>query len=194
MKNFKYILAIAALAVGINACDNPGDSNTPEDNELITHVVVTLYDSTNMEDSVMLTFSDFDGPAGSDAPVIKGDTLLVDKTYIGKIQLYRVIRTAGDSLHPLNTEIREAGTTHQFFYTPNAAIRNYVSVASTDKDANNLPLGLTFVIHTSQTISGDPVSGLLNVVLSHFESPSQKNGTDRSDESDVDIDFPITIQ
>jgi hypothetical protein len=194
MKTIKYLVALLALTFGVSACDNPGDSNTPTDNELITYVVVTLHDSTNLQDSVMLTFSDIDGPAGSTQPVIKGHTLLMNKTYIGKIQLYQLKQDHGDSLASVNEEIIAAGTAHQFFYTPNAAINNYVHVVTTDKDANGLPLGLQFVVHTSETISGDPASGILNVVLSHFEDPTQKNGTSRSTDSDIDIDFPITIQ
>jgi hypothetical protein len=193
MKSIKYFVAMLALLLGINACDNPGDSNTPDDNELITYVKVTLHDSTNMQDSVVLEFSDIDGPAGSGQPVIKGDTLKVDKTYLGKIELFRVVRPNEDSLVAVNPEIVVASTAHQFFYTPGPTIANFMHVETTDKDANNLPLGLTFVVHTSQTISGDEIQGTLNVVLSHFEDPALKNGTRRSTDSDIDIDFPVLL-
>ncbi|MEZ4696908.1 MAG: hypothetical protein R2832_10875 [Rhodothermales bacterium] len=62
-------------------------------------------------------------------------------------------------------------------------------MAITDTDENSLPVGLEFTVTVS---SGAAATGTLNVVLSHYDDVV-KNGTTRSDESDIDIDFPVTI-
>ena len=59
----------------------------------------------------------------------------------------------------------------------------------TDKDKNNLPVGLTFQV-TTKTGTGN--TGLVNIVLSHYDSMN-KNGTSKSLESDIDIDYPVII-
>ncbi len=46
--------------------------------------------------------------------------------------------------------------------------------------------------YTVTVTAGAAASGTLNVVLSHFDA-APKDGVNRSDESDVDIDFPVNI-
>jgi hypothetical protein len=188
MNNIKYILVLL-LAFNILSCDSPGDATVDPPPELITDVLVILKDSANMQDSVIATFSDPDGPSGSVQPTITGVTLSPGKTYIGMIRLEDRSKTP---LEDITEEIREESDAHQFFYTPSEGLQLHTSVEITDQDDNGLPLGLEFKLRTS--VVAAPATGILNVVLSHFEEAGSKNGTDRSDESDIDIDFPVTIQ
>lgn len=146
-----------------------------------------------MQDSLVARFVDPDGPSGSAQPVITGVTLGEGKTYYGSIRLLQQRTGAADSVTEITTEVRELGTQHQFFYTPEPPLNSFMSVEVTDKDDNGMPLGLTFVVRTIPKISGQPLEGALNVVLSHYEVKGTKNGKDRSNESDIDIDFPITL-
>jgi hypothetical protein len=188
MKNTIHLAALI-LTLGCLSCGSPDDSNVEQPQELITHVRVTLIDSMNSQDSVVAKFSDPDGPSGSQQPVISGVTIKAGHTYFGRIQLYEVHRDLTDSLVEITDEIRELNTEHQFFYTVEGQTPNAASVEITDKDNNNLPLGLTFIL---RAIS--PANNTLNVVLSHYGEAGQKNGTDRSGDSDIDIDFPLTIE
>lgn len=193
MKHISRLLAIFLLSVTLYACDDPSSSTPDDPPELITYVIVELVDSGNVSDTVEAMFSDPDGPSGSGQPVITGATIKHGRTYMGTIKLYQLIRSeTADSIVDMSEEIREFGTQHQFFYTVGGQSPNAMWVEITDKDANNLPLGLEFKLHTQQGFG--TIHEVLNVVLSHYEQAGSKNGVDPSGESDIDIDFPITIQ
>ena len=76
---------------------------------------------------------------------------------------------------------------HQFFYSPNIGIASLVEWTIIDQDRNNLPVGLTFQVKTK---TGAGNKGAVNIVLSHYDSMT-KNGTSKSLESDIDIDYPV---
>jgi hypothetical protein len=191
MKNITYLVALL-LTFGVLSCDSPGDATVDPPAELITDVLLVFKDSANMQDSVVARFSDPDGPTGSVQPTITGATLKGGRTYIGSLHLYEVIRDRQDSLIDVTREVRELDTQHQVFYTLEPLLQLVMTLNVTDKDANGLPLGLSTIVRTNAGGSG-LATGKVNVVLSHYEQPGTKNGIDRSDESDVDIDFPITI-
>ena len=65
-----------------------------------------------------------------------------------------------------------------------------VTVTITDQDDNGLPVGLNFTVEVS---AGAAASGTLRVVLSHFDD-DPKDGMTMSDETDVDVTFPVNIQ
>jgi len=81
---------------------------------------------------------------------------------------------------------------HQFFYTVggDVAVQEAVTITITDQDENSLPVGLMFTVAVADVGLG---TGTLNVVLSHYDD-APKNGTDRSDETDIDVTFPLTVQ
>jgi len=84
--------------------------------------------------------------------------------------------------------VLSSGTTYSG--TVGGGVSDRVDVSITDRDSNNLPVGLTFDLVVSD---GGPASGTLNVVLSHFDD-QPKNGSDRSDETDVNVTFTISLQ
>jgi hypothetical protein len=145
-----------------------------------------------MQDSVVARFTDLDGPTGSAQPVITGVTLQAGHTYFGYITLLELRSDLTDSIINVTDEVRELNTKHQIFYTPTGDLAGKIGVELLDKDDKGLPLGLVYTIRVSQGSSG--ITGKLNVVLSHYEIEGTKNGTSRSDESDVDVDFPVTIK
>jgi hypothetical protein len=189
--NMKHLLLSVVMLANFAACGSPEDSTIDPPPELITHVLLTLKDSANMQDSVVARFEDLDGPTGSAQPVITGVTLKGGHTYLGTIRFLEVRRDLTDSVIDVTNEVRELATQHQIFYTPDNSLQPAVSAEVTDKDANSMPLGLAMTIRT-QAVS-TTIVGKLNVVLSHYEQLGTKNGTDRSDETDVSVDFPLTI-
>ena len=174
-------LLLLLFSFSLTACDSaePRDDHAGEE-ELITRIVVTLTSGT---DTVVATANDPDGDGSGFQ--IDPISLSSGTTYSGTIELW-------DDLNQENItdEIEAENDEHQFFYTVGGGASSRVSVTTTDQDANDLPVGLTFDVVVSD---GGPVNGSLNVVLSHFDE-QPKNGTDRSDETDVNLTFNLSVE
>ena len=178
---FNTFLFLLFLSFSLTACDSaePDDDHSGEE-ELITRVVVTL---SSGADTIVATASDPDGDGSGfeiDPIVLSSGT-----TYSGAITLWDDI-----NLESITEEIEEEDDEHQFFYTVGGGASDRVNVTVTDQDSNNLPIGLTFDVVVSD---GGSANGTLNVVLSHFDD-EPKNGTDRSDETDVNVTFNISLE
>ncbi len=65
-----------------------------------------------------------------------------------------------------------------------------VTVTIMDQDDNDLPDGLNF---TAAIPARGTTSGTLRIILSHFDE-ELKDGTDQSDETDIDAILPVNIQ
>lgn len=168
--------------------DNPTNPDNGNEQELITTVTLSLTEN-GTSNVVSATFKDLDGDGGA-APTIGTLTLNAGSTYTGKVELLDESKNPAEDI---TEEVKEEAEAHQFFYTPQGALNGRLTVTVTDKDSNNLPVGLEFTVAVS---AGGAVTGSatnsLNVVLSHFDN-TPKNGADRSDESDIDINIPVTI-
>lgn len=181
-------LLLLPLLIWWGCEDDPTSPDPGNEQELITKVVLTLTESGSGS-TVTATYSDPDGPGGA-APTVGALTLKAGSTYAATVQLFDETK---NPVANLTEEVEEEADEHQFFYTPQGELAGRLAVTVTDKDSKNLPVGLKFNVVVS---SGPPVTGSvtnsLNVVLSHFDNVT-KNGTDRSDESDVDINVPVNI-
>jgi len=176
-----YTVTFLLFAGVFAACDSTEpDPEGPGEEELITRVVVTL---TAGGQTVTATADDPDGDGAN--LQIDSITLAAGTTYTGTVELFDDIN--GEDI---TEEVEEEADEHQFFYTVGGGIAGRVSVAVTDQDGNGLPVGLRFTVTVTD---GGAASGTLNIVLSHFDE-EPKNGTDRSDETDVDVTFPVNIQ
>lgn len=168
--------------------DDPTNPQNGNEQELITTVTLTLTEN-GTSNTVTATFRDLDGDGGA-APTIGTLTLKAGSTYTGRIEL---LDESKNPATDITAEVEEEADAHQFFYTPQGELAGRLTVSITDKDGNNLPLGLAF---TAAVSAGPAVTGSaansLKIVLSHFDETA-KNGTDPSDESDVDINMPVTI-
>ncbi|MDX1546578.1 MAG: hypothetical protein R3247_06305 [Rhodothermales bacterium] len=179
-KTLPFLLAFVFLT--FSACDStdPGDGDGPGEEELITRVVLTL---TGGGETRTATASDPDGDGTNFEidPIV----LAAGTTYTGTIALFDDVNDEN-----ITEEIEEEDDEHQFFYTVAGAAADRVTVTITDRDENGLPVGLAFTVDVS---AGGAGAGTLNVVLSHFDD-EPKTGTTRSDETDVDVTFPLTIE
>ncbi|HUF10994.1 MAG TPA: hypothetical protein VMO47_16860 [Rhodothermales bacterium] len=185
MKTMFYKYTIIAftvtLAVFIGACDStePDDDGAGEQ-EFITRVVLTLVGGG---DNVTAEASDPDGDgAGFEIDTLR---LTAGVTYVGSVELADDIN--GEDV---TEEVQAEDDAHQFFYTVGGGAAGRVTVTITDEDENGLPVGLDFMVEVSP---GGPADGTLRVILSHFDD-EPKNGVDQSDETDVDVTFPVRIE
>jgi hypothetical protein len=188
LKNpLRWLWTAAALSLVVTlGCKekNPAEPEPQNPQELITKVTLTLT-PVGGGAAVTVTFSDPDGDGGN-APTIGTLTLKAGTTYNGTIELLDETKNPAENI---TEEVEEESDAHQFFYTPKGGIVGRVTIVITDRDANNLPVGLEYTVTVT---AGAAANGTLNVVLSHYDE-SPKNGTTPSDESDIDIDFPVNI-
>jgi hypothetical protein len=75
---------------------------------------------------------------------------------------------------------------HQFFFTVSGGV---LTISPGDIDSRGLPVGLTTVIAPAKKGAGE-----LTIELSHFDDPADKDGTTRSDETDVSVTFPVVVR
>lgn len=182
MKHILNPIYFLSLALVLFSCkkddDTPGAGGNNEETELITTVRVVLTDNAGGVST--FSFADTDGVGGND-PVIDTIKLDFDKApYTGSLQF---LDESGENAVDITEEVESEGTEHIVCYTPSTGA---LSIAITDKDANNLALGLK----TSWTLS-DAGSGDLRIRLKH--QPGSKNGTCNPGATDVDLSFPLEI-
>jgi hypothetical protein len=181
----QWALVLGAFALfGIGCEDDPASPKEENPQELITKVTLTLTPAAGGA-AATVTFSDPDGDGGN-APTIGTLTLNAGTNYTGTIELLDETKDPDENV---TEEVEEESDVHQFFYTPEGGIVGRVTVTITDRDANNLPVGLEYTVTVT---AGAAANGTLNVVLSHYDE-SPKDGVTPSDESDVDIDFPVNV-
>ena len=176
------LLALLATTTLFSACkkDNNDDPTPDDDNEQITTVTYTLT-PTSGGAPVSVTYKDADGDGGA-APTIGTLTLTANTTYTGVLTLLDETKTP---VVNTSAEILEEADEHIFFFE--ATPTNLVQVTRTDKDKNNLEVGLQTRLVTTST-----ASGTLKITLRH--QPGAKNGTFAPGDTDVEVTFPTTVR
>ena len=174
-------LSLVILCLFVIGCDSGEPSDGPGEEELITRVTLTLTESGG--DMVTVVADDPDGD-GLDIAI---DTLVLITgiLYTGTIQFEDGINNVD-----ITDEVAEEDEEHQVFFTFGDGLESLVTLVVTDEDGNGLPVGLEFAAQVTARVA---TSGTLNVVLSHFDT-TPKDGVTQSDESDVDIVFPVRIE
>jgi hypothetical protein len=188
-KTTRIIFSVIVISSVFYSCkDKDKDPSNPapiNPQELITTIKLTLTDASDSNNTITVQWKDADGP-GALAPVI--DTLLLDtsKTYNAVVSVLDETKSPVDDI---TKEIKEEAEAHQFFYTLSSNLTGRVSITRTDKDLNNLPVGLELQLSTT---SGTSAQGTLNVVLSHYDGVPKTASP--SAESDIDITFPVRLK
>jgi hypothetical protein len=156
--------------------------------EVLPNVVRLNLTSTTPQESVTALWRSTSTAKNNVAPVqIDTLRLTAGRTYSGTITAVNDLQTPNVNL---NEDYVKHADEHQFFYIASVGMPNRVTFTITDRDKNNLPLGLTFNVAVS---TGASVRGTLNVVLGHYDDV-KKDGTTRSPETDIDITFPVVIR
>ncbi|HLP33345.1 MAG TPA: hypothetical protein VK202_07725 [Bacteroidia bacterium] len=189
LKSTRIFFSVIVISGFFYSCkDKDKDPSNPapiNPQELITTVRLILTDTSDSNNTFTVQWKDADGP-GALAPVI--DTLLLDtsKTYTAVVSVLDETQSPVDDI---TKEIKEEAESHQFFYTLSSNLTGRVSITRTDKDLNNLPVGLELQLSTT---AGTSVQGTLNVVLSHYDGVPKT--VSPSAESDIDITFPVKLK
>jgi hypothetical protein len=181
----KSLLALAFVALfGFSNACRPINEPTDSGEEVLPNVVtLTLTSPQGNSTATWRSATDVNGTA------TRVDTLVLvaGRTYTGKIT---AVNDTKNPVIDLTEVYRKEGDEHQFFYTVTGAAQNRVTFTITDRDKNNLALGLEFTVSVS---AGGAATGVLNVELGHYDDVT-KDGVRRSPETDININFPLAIR
>ena len=180
-KNLTYLVAFAFIAFSLNSCKP--DKTKNDENEVITTITLRVRDAVTNAVVGNFTFKDLDG----DKPnlPVQFDTIKLapSKTYKVDLVLLDETKTPADST---SNEVSKERDDHLFVFKPTPGT-GFVTVAITDKDSKNLPLGLESIWTT-----GSAASGSLQILLRH--QPGAKNGTEAPGSTDLDVTFQVKLQ
>ncbi|MFT2010794.1 hypothetical protein ACMA1I_19120 [Pontibacter sp. 13R65] len=193
MKNlFRPYLAFLLLGslLFTTACKDDEEPEPDHEHELITNVTLRLVPTDTNKPTVTASWENLVG-VGATA-TIDDLVLSANTTYTGSIS-FESEEEHGDHshAHDLTKEIREEGDSHELFYrvTP----EGLVTVTKTDVDENNRPIGLETTVTTNAA-----GTGVFRVVLKHQPGLKITSNDDNAKmnigETDVDIEFPLTVQ
>lgn len=202
MKSYIYSFVILSMTIGIlTSCDDE-DPVIPNEEELITTVILEFEDEQG--NHFDFSFEDLDGDGGN-APVIMTEVLVTNTTYHAHIEFLNELAEEeeeddnhddGDDDHghehgeDVTEEIREEAEDHQVFYILSSSVDATVQYEDDDVDMNGNPIGLEAIFTT-----GDASTGTLTVVLRH-EPKKPNDGTlaDAGGETDIEVEFDFVIQ
>lgn len=182
IKLYSLLFALlAAISSTLNSC-KPDEHNHEDEHDAITKIQILFTDSATGTAAGTYTWADPDGIGGNNPTQIDTVKLDASKVYTASLMLYAL----HDGTHEDNitADILAEKNDHLLVYKN---VSGNVTVLSTDKDDNNLPIGL----ETKWTTGGSS-SGSVNIVLRH--QPGVKDGTETPGDTDVDIVFPVLIQ
>lgn len=181
-------LALALLST-LTACSSgEPDDNGPGEEELITQVTLTLTPQGGGS-AVMISASDPDGDGVGITFSPATLALTPGTTYDGTIEVRDTIND-----EDITEEIEDEADEHLFRYAFQPSTLGTVTLTDTesdyDTDGGNLAVGLTFQVVTAAGASG---TGDMVAVLYHFDDGPKTSSTATSDETDIDIEFPVSF-
>jgi hypothetical protein len=166
---------------------NKGADVTPDDeNELITTVQLSFTESGTTVPRTF-TYRDIDGDGGNPPSVFDKIVLKPNTTYNLAVS---VLDESKNPAEKITEEILEQADEHLFVFT--ASPSSLLTYTYGDKDARNLPIGLSGTART-----GNAGSGKLKVQLRHqppVGGKIVKDGTPGPGSDDVNLDFDLTVQ
>ncbi len=200
--NIFKILSVAIILVSIGflyGCksDDPQKEDTPE---LITKATLT-FTPIGGGTPVVVSATDPDGDGVQDIAVDGDIDLSIDTDYTLTIMLINELAAPTDPEYNISAEVEEEGAEHLFFFgwtnnvffnpTGNGNIDNRADgINYNDSDENGLPIGLS----TNWSSSVNAASGKFRVMLKHQPDLKSATSTSSDGETDLDIEFVISVQ
>ena len=196
MKNNNTTIVTIATILTISSCskEDPKKPIITNPQEVLTTILIKGYnqnDSLNTNYQFNYKWEDLDGDGGN-FPVI--DTINLDSGIIYTCEIIILDKTK-TPFDTVSNAIEEEKNAHQFFFTPSANLISKIKAEILDFDTNipSLPVGLSFNLKTKSNQSfTTPLLGTLNIVLSHYDGVPKT--IEKSNESDIDINFPVKLK
>lgn len=185
-KEFIFSLYMLVLV----ACQK-GDVSQPQllnNQEQITTVLLNAFDVKKPLQPLKFAWRDVDGFGGL-PPQIDTLKFSANSQMLFQMILLNELVTPTDTI---SNEILDKASMHRFFYFPDSTLAHSMQIRATDNDPNNKPLGLSFQVVCSSIDSNQlQIRGNLQLILSHYDGIPKTDLP--SPESDMDIEFPVTI-
>lgn len=178
---FNSIILLFVLTTTALLSCKPQTPPDPNEEELITTVLVSLRDSSGIEPNKSFLYRDTDGDGGAAPSVFDTIRVKSNKTYYADLFFLDESKQPSDTI---SKEIIEEANEHLVCYTATGVT---MPIQILDKDANNLPLGLKSTWRPQSM-----ASGALRIVLKH--QPGNKNGSCEPGSSDVDLTFELRVE
>lgn len=175
-------MAAMVAAVSFAGCKKDQALPDVEEEELITTLRLKFVNKAIATDVRTFSYKDLDGDGGN-AAVIDEIRLAANSSYTMTVDA--VLNESASPAEDIKAEILEEADEHLFVYKPTAGLN--LAIAITDKDAKNLPIGLT-----GNATTGSASTGKVQVLLRH--QPGTKNGTETPGGSDIDATFNVVVQ
>ncbi|WP_337042761.1 hypothetical protein [Emticicia sp. 17c] len=181
------ILLLGSLTLGMlfsmTACKKES-VDVEEENEIITTVKLNFTAGGTTQSFV---FNDPDGDGGNAPLKFDNISLKANTTYTLTVEL---MDESKNPAQDITKEVQTESDEHLFVFTPSPS--NLLTYTYGDKDARNLPIGLTGTVKT-----GAAGSGKLKVQLRHqppINGKDVKDGTPTPGSDDVNLDFNLSVQ
>ena len=186
MKKIAQSSALVLMALFIYGCKDVHSHSEGGDHDAITTVSLTFVDQADTSKVVTAMWEDIDGIGGANPNRI--DTIKLEKARIYNCS----VSLMNHSAHPpvdLTQDVASELDYHQFFYE----IQNSLGqIVITDADSRGLPVGLKFRLTT--TMDSSAVPGSLTMSLYHFDQSSDKTGSNRGNETDIEVALPLQLR
>jgi hypothetical protein len=175
-----FLFLISISLMGWMAC-KPSTPPDPNEEELITTVLISLRDSSGIEPNKSFLYRDIDGDGGAAPSVFDTIRLTSNKTYFADLYFLDESKQPADTV---SNEVKAEADEHLVCYTTTGVS---MPIDRLDQDGNNLPLGLISKWRTEAAAAGS-----LRLVLKH--QPGNKNGSCEPGSSDIDLLFQLVVQ
>lgn len=178
------LMTALAFVLAVSGCKKD-DDELPEadENELITKVSLKFTNTADATDVKTVTWSDPDGDGGV-SPTIGTLSLKPNASYTFEVSEVLNETTDDEEERNVLNEINEESDEHLWVYKPSGV---NLTITRTDKDVNNLEIGLK-----GSAVTGASATGTLTVILRH--QPGEKNGTEAPGSTDFEGTFPVVVQ
>lgn len=186
-KRLLLALAMITAVFSLTGCKDPfHDDHSHDEHDVITTVTLRFVNTADSNDVVTAVWEDIDGIGGANPNRIDSIKLKKAATYACNVSF------ENRSVTPVvnvTQDIQNDRNYHQVFYD----LSSYLGqITVEDLDARNLPVGLRFRMMTPMDASAVP--GQLKLSLYHYDNESDKTGTTRGSETDIEVAFPTFVQ
>ena len=200
MKWLSYAASGLYLSILFSCSSDDAPPPLENEEEVITTVTLT-FEPEGGGEAVTASWEDADGE-GAGVPVVDNIILAPDTEYTLSITLTNAIDP--DSPEDITEEVRTEADEHMFFFgwteglmadpSGDGNIDDRADPVNYEDSDGTLPLGLITRWTTGQPATGVPATGTFRLLLKHQPDIKSATSTSGNGETDVNIEWEMTIQ
>lgn len=173
---------VATMLVAMTSCKKDVTNPPPEEEHDAINSIALVFRQGGVVVSTFMA-EDPDGDGGNAPTRLDTVRLLANTTYTMEIEIRNITNSGSTNI---TKSIEEEGAEHELYYLPSGIPLNIIK---TDKDENNLPVGLLSEWHVTS-----PGSGTITVLLKHKPGIKAAGDPPTKGATDLELEFPVKIQ